>query len=103
MTSLARTTATFSLTVLFGFTSATSAQDPGITPKLSPGPSPDQMTAYMGHMFDGLLDYLAKPETAEKAAKMTKNCVDALVKEGFSREEALRIVTAPGFLHLTSK
>ena len=35
---------------------------------------------------------LAKPETAEKMARYVKNFQNALIKEGFTKEEALRIV-----------
>jgi hypothetical protein len=37
---------------------------------------------------------LAKPETAEKMARYVKNFQNALLKDGFSREEALKIVTS---------
>jgi hypothetical protein len=37
---------------------------------------------------------LAKPETAEKMARYIKNFQNALIKEGFTKEEALRIVTS---------
>jgi hypothetical protein len=37
---------------------------------------------------------LAKPETAEKMARYVKNFQNALIKEGFSKEEALKIVTS---------
>lgn len=35
---------------------------------------------------------LAKPETAEKMARYVKNFQNALIKEGFTKEEALKIV-----------
>ena len=35
---------------------------------------------------------LAKPETAEKMARYVKNFQNALMKEGFTKEEALKIV-----------
>jgi hypothetical protein len=37
---------------------------------------------------------LAKPETAEKMARYVKNFQNALIKEGFTKEEALKIVTS---------
>jgi hypothetical protein len=37
---------------------------------------------------------LARPETAEKMARYVKNFQNALIKEGFTKEEALRIVTS---------
>jgi hypothetical protein len=47
---------------------------------------------------------LAKPETAEKMARYVKNFHNALIKEGFTKEEALKIVTSmplPATLNLT--
>jgi hypothetical protein len=40
------------------------------------------------------LSALAKPETAQKMARYVKNFQNALIKEGFTREEALKIVTS---------
>ena len=37
---------------------------------------------------------LAKPETAERMARYVKNFQNALIKEGFTKEDALKIVTA---------
>ena len=37
---------------------------------------------------------LAKPETAEKMARYAKNFQNALIKEGFTKEEAIRIVVS---------
>jgi hypothetical protein len=42
--------------------------------------------------YDSLLDYQAKPETAQKIAKSKKVLYDALVAEGFSKEEAFRLI-----------
>jgi hypothetical protein len=37
---------------------------------------------------------LAKPETADKMARYVKHFRIALIKEGFTKEEALKIITA---------
>lgn len=42
------------------------------------------------------LDFYAQPATARALATFSKNYLDALVAVGFTREEALRIVTAHG-------
>jgi len=61
----------------------------------------EMMSPMIGMMVKGMMetmfDFLAKPETAEKLAVYTRNYYDALIKKGFSEEEALRIVTAIGF------
>ncbi|MEP6669786.1 MAG: hypothetical protein ABJF10_11570 [Chthoniobacter sp.] len=43
-------------------------------------------------MYDSLLDYAARPETAQKLAKATKALFDALIAEGFTKEEAFQII-----------
>lgn len=45
-------------------------------------------------MTEAQLDVLAKPESSEKVARYIKNLYDALIKEGFPKEDALRIVTS---------
>ncbi len=44
------------------------------------------------NMMDGIYTGLAKPDTAKKLAKFMKNYYEALVAEGFTREEAIQIV-----------
>ncbi len=41
---------------------------------------------------DVMLDLLAKPETAARVAAFKRNLFDALVKEGFSPEEAIQVM-----------
>lgn len=57
-----------------------------------------QMGPVMGNMMEqmmaGMIDLLARPETADKLASFTRNYYDALVKKGFTKEEALRIVSS---------
>jgi type II secretory pathway component HofQ len=43
-------------------------------------------------IVDAMLDYEARPETAKKLAKSKKVLFDALIAEGFTREEAMQIV-----------
>ena len=58
----------------------------------------DNMMPMMAHMMAATintsLDIMSRPETAKKMAVFSKNYLDALRAQGFSREEALRIVTA---------
>lgn len=46
----------------------------------------------MAQMMAGMVDLMARPETADKLATFTRNYYEALVKKGFTKEEALRIV-----------
>lgn len=66
------------------------------------GEAPD-LTKMM-EMFDTVMDKvqerLAKPETAESCAAFVKNYYDALLEQGFNKEDALKIVTATGIPRL---
>jgi len=42
--------------------------------------------------YDSVLDYQARPETAQKIAKAKKALYDALIAEGFTKDEAFRII-----------
>jgi hypothetical protein len=57
------------------------------------GPMMGQM---MESMMTGMFAALAKKEMADNLATFTKNYFEALLKRGFTREEALRIVVAVG-------
>ena len=57
------------------------------------GPMFGQM---MKAMMEAELDVLSNPATADKLASFTKNYYDALIKKGFSKEEALHIAMAVG-------
>jgi hypothetical protein len=50
----------------------------------------------MGTMYEGMLNALSRPETAEKLAAFTRNYYEALVRHGFTPEQALRIVSTVG-------
>ncbi len=58
----------------------------------------------MGSMMEGMMSsmfsVLAKPEIAEQLATFTKNYYDALIKKGFSKEEAMRIIISVGMPHM---
>ena len=57
------------------------------------GPTMGEM---MGQMMDSMLSYLSKKETSVKLATFTRNYYVALVKNGFTKEEALQIVVQSG-------
>lgn len=60
------------------------------------------MGLMMQNMMDGMITYMSKPETAEKLATYAKNYYDALIKKGFTKEEALKIVTSINPLSMPS-
>jgi hypothetical protein len=64
------------------------------------GPMQEIMGPIMERMivrtFEATIELLAKPETADRLATYVKNFHDALVAKGFTKEEALRIVSAMG-------
>ncbi len=43
-------------------------------------------------LVDGALDYMAKPETAKRLARVKRAYYDALIAEGFTKDEAFRII-----------
>jgi hypothetical protein len=47
-------------------------------------------------MYEGLVNTLARPDVAERLATFTRNYYDALVRRGFTQNQALRIVAAVG-------
>jgi hypothetical protein len=60
-----------------------------------------EMTPMFGNMVEsmmqGKLRVFAQQETTVLLAKFVKNFYDALIAEGFSKKEALQIVTGFGF------
>lgn len=56
-----------------------------------------QLPYQMKVIMEIQLDVLAKPDTAEKLAQYIKNYYDALVRQGFSKDEALKIAMTVGF------
>ena len=67
------------------------------------GPMMQQMAPMMQQMavltMEGTLTALAKPENAERLADFTKHYYDALLKRGFTKEQALQLVMAAGIPH----
>src|SRR5213083_779049 len=59
-----------------------------------------QTSAMMGPMMEammeGMLRVMARPENADRLATFTKNYYDALIRKGFTKEQALQIVIATG-------
>jgi hypothetical protein len=60
-----------------------------------------QMTPMFGNMVEsmmqGKLKVFAQKETTTLLAKFVRNFYDSLIEEGFSKKEALNIVTSFGF------
>lgn len=54
----------------------------------------DAFTPGLIKFYDAILDYQARPETAQKLARAKKVLYDALIAEGFTKDEALRIILA---------
>jgi hypothetical protein len=91
------------LVIVLGFIAVGNAQE------TKSQPSPEQiqkqmettfamMAPMMGKMVEAMIEAqlsaLAKPESAEKIAQYVKNLQEALMKQGFSKEEALKIATS---------
>ena len=49
-------------------------------------------------MIEGTIKALEKPETVDRLARFAKRYYDALIKQGFSKEEALQIVAGAGIV-----
>lgn len=54
------------------------------------------MGTMMENMMDTMFKVLAKPENAERLATFTRNYYEALIKKGFSKEEALQMAKTMG-------
>ncbi len=52
------------------------------------------LTPALTKLYDTFLDYHARPEIAQKVAKAKKLLYDALIAEGFTKDEAFRLVLA---------
>jgi len=59
---------------------------------------PEQMRATMTTMLETMLGVYASPETADTMATFYWNLYQALIKKGFSKEEALAITRAQNLL-----
>lgn len=51
-----------------------------------------QLTEMATKMLDTYLDYLAKPQTTRKLATFQKNYYDALIEQGFTKDQAFELV-----------
>jgi hypothetical protein len=58
------------------------------------GPMVPLMARMTESMIQAQLELMSKPESAEKMARYVRNLYEALQKQGFSKEEALRIAIA---------
>ena len=54
-------------------------------------------------MYNGMFDYLSKPETVAKLAKLQKAYYDALIAEGFSHDDAINIVCSTSLLSTSQR
>ncbi len=52
------------------------------------------MTEMITTTLDGLLAYMTRPETTDQMAVFVRNYYDALIKKGFTEEQALQIATS---------
>jgi Spy/CpxP family protein refolding chaperone len=73
--------------------SAAMAQMTGMFTQM--GPMYESMTQAM---VEGTLKAFEKPETIERLARLSRRYYDALIKQGFTKEEALQIVAASGIV-----
>ncbi|MEM8671900.1 MAG: hypothetical protein AAGG48_30565 [Planctomycetota bacterium] len=83
--------------VTYAQDNSNSDQDQSITPaSVFGGVFGDSMQAQLTEMatkvIDGYLDYLAKPETTKKLATFQKNYYDALIEQGFTKEQAFELL-----------
>jgi hypothetical protein len=90
-------------TLFFILVSVVDAQEK--RPQLSPEEMRQQMEVafgamvpMMGKMMEAMIEaqltVISKPDSAEKMAQYVKNFYEALIKNGFSKEEAFKIVTS---------
>src|SRR2546421_2261953 len=63
------------------------------------GPMMGQM---MEAMMEGMLRVMAKPENIGRLATFTRNYYEALIRKGFTKDEALQIVVAAGIPRMPS-
>jgi len=58
--------------------------------------------AMMQSMIEGTIKAFEKPETIERLARFSRRYYEALIKHGFSKEEALQIVAGAGIAGVRS-
>lgn len=71
--------------------SAAMAQMAGMFTQMGP-----MYESMMQAMVEGTLKAFEKPETIDRLARFSRRYYDALIKQGFSKEEALQIVAGSG-------
>ena len=71
--------------------SASMAQMAGMFNQMGP-----MYESMMQSMVEGTIKAFEKPETIERLARFSRRYYDALIKQGFTREEALQIVAGAG-------
>ena len=76
------------------------AQQPGVPDSATMAQMFNQMgPMYQGmaqQMMEGTLKALERPETVDRLARIARRYYDALLKQGFTKEEALQIVAHAG-------
>ena len=87
------TTLTISLCCFLAFVSHAIAQTPTPTAAKPPSQMPD-MSAMYSQMMSAMFTELTRPERATQLAKFQRQYYEALIKEGFTKEESLNIVKA---------
>lgn len=60
------------------------------------GPMYEQLTDVALKVSDRYLDHISKPETTTRLATYQKNYYDALLKQGFTEEQAFTLVREAG-------
>lgn len=63
----------------------------------------EALTPAFTNFFDTTLDYMARPETAQKIARAKKVLYEALITEGFTKDEAFRIILTHEIIPFDSK
>jgi hypothetical protein len=71
--------------------SAAMAQMAGMFNQMGP-----MYESMMQAMVEGTIKAFEKPETIDRLARFSRRYYDALIKQGFSKEEALQIVAGAG-------
>jgi TonB family protein len=90
----------------FKLNGSKSSADSTQSSKLSPDEIQQMMMPMMRQMMEsmmeGLLTILSRKESAEKMALFKKNLYDALLTQGFTKEQAMQIVIATGIPSMPS-
>ena len=61
------------------------------------------MGMMMAQMMEGMSKAMAKPEVAENFATFMRNYYNSLIKQGFTQDEAMKIVTSSGMPSMGGK